>query len=61
MGSTWSGATQRAETLSPDDAWLIDFGEGWAEGWVGQGLGGTVAGDEQDVKRIMKPLGADEG
>ena len=37
-----------------DDAWLIDFGGGWTEGWVDEALADTVDGDEQAVERIMQ-------
>lgn len=40
-----------------DNAWLIDFGGGWTEGWVDGELADTVEGDEQAVERIMKFLG----
>lgn len=39
-----------------DDAWLIDFGGGWTEGWISQELAGTVEGDELAVKKIFEFL-----
>ncbi|KAF9767661.1 hypothetical protein IL306_015138 [Fusarium sp. DS 682] len=39
-----------------DDAWVIDFGGGWTEGWVDEDLSGTVAGDEIAVKKIFEYL-----
>lgn len=39
-----------------NDAWLIDFGGGWLEGWVDENLQDTVEGDKQGVKRILECL-----
>ncbi|KAH8817429.1 hypothetical protein F5884DRAFT_874470 [Xylogone sp. PMI_703] len=39
-----------------DDAWLIDFGGGWTEGWVDERLADTVEGNEQAVRNIAKFL-----
>ncbi|KAI1049835.1 hypothetical protein LB506_001910 [Fusarium annulatum] len=39
-----------------DDAWVIDFGGGWTEGWVIEELSGTVKGDELAVRKIMEYL-----
>lgn len=36
-----------------DDAWLIDFGGSWTDGWVDAELMETVEGDEQAVRRIL--------
>ncbi|KAG9249961.1 uncharacterized protein F5Z01DRAFT_667628 [Emericellopsis atlantica] len=35
-----------------DDAWLVDFGGGWTEGWVSEELADTMEGDEQAIRRI---------
>ena len=35
-----------------DDAWLIDFGGGWTNGWVDAELANTVEGDEQAIGKI---------
>lgn len=35
-----------------DDAWLVDFGAGWTEGWVSEDLADTMEGDEQAISRI---------
>lgn len=40
-----------------DNAWLIDFGGGWTEGWIDKRAADTVEGDEQAVDNIMKFLG----
>ncbi|EWG38577.1 hypothetical protein FVEG_14920 [Fusarium verticillioides 7600] len=39
-----------------DDAWVINFGGGWTEGWVDEESSGTVKGDEMAVKRIFEYL-----
>lgn len=39
-----------------DDAWVIDFGGGWTEGWVDEELSETVMGDELAVKEILEYL-----
>ncbi|KAF5611235.1 kinase-like (PK-like) [Fusarium subglutinans] len=39
-----------------DDAWVIDFGGGWTEGWVDEELSGTVEGDEVAVRKTMEYL-----
>lgn len=40
-----------------DDAWLIDFGGSWTDGWVDEDLRETREGDEQAVGRISEFLG----
>lgn len=42
-----------------NDAWLIDFGGGWSEGWVDENLQNTVEGDQQGLKRILEFLDSD--
>ncbi|PKK55005.1 hypothetical protein CI102_321 [Trichoderma harzianum] len=37
-----------------DDAWIIDFGGGYTEGWVERGLAGTKEGDLQALGRIIE-------
>ena len=44
-----------------DDAWLIDFGGGFTEGWVEEQLMDTVEGDKQALKKIMEFLRIKEG
>lgn len=39
-----------------NDAWLIDFGGGYTNGWVSKELSGTVEGDLQAVKKINEFL-----
>ncbi|KAL9112427.1 MAG: hypothetical protein Q9227_003269 [Pyrenula ochraceoflavens] len=39
-----------------DDAWLLDFGGGWTEGWVDRRLANTKEGDLQGVKRLRQML-----
>ncbi|KAK3179305.1 hypothetical protein K4F52_009208 [Lecanicillium sp. MT-2017a] len=40
-----------------DDAWVLDFGGGWTEGWLDHELAGTIEGDELAVKKIFAFLG----
>lgn len=35
-----------------DDAWLIDFGGGWTNGWVDEDLADTAEGDELAISKI---------
>lgn len=42
-----------------NDAYLVDFGGGWSDGWVHENLQETVQGDQQDLERILTAL--DEG
>lgn len=39
-----------------DDAWLIDFGEGFTQGWVDEELAETKQGDEQALNKIAQLL-----
>ena len=39
-----------------DDAWVIDFGGGYTDGWVDEELMETLEGDEQAVGRILEFL-----
>lgn len=39
-----------------DNAWLIDFGGGFTEGWVDEELSETKEGDEQALAKIVKLL-----
>lgn len=36
-----------------NDAWLIDFGGGWSEGWADENLQNTLEGDQQAVMRNL--------
>lgn len=42
-----------------DDAWLIDFGGGWTDGWVDKELADTVEGDQQALIKIDEFLKVD--
>ncbi|KAF5621987.1 kinase-like (PK-like) [Fusarium sp. NRRL 52700] len=58
IGITW-GDGKASNVLihrDTDDAWVIDFGGGWTEGWVDEELSGTVKGDEVAVRKIMEYL-----
>lgn len=58
IGVTWGDgkASNVLIDCNTDDAWVIDFGGGWTDGWVDQELSGTVEGDEVALKKICKFL-----
>lgn len=59
---TWGdGKPSNVVVDNNDDAWLIDFGGGWSEGWVDEALQNTAAGDNQAVRNITKFLGFSSG
>ncbi|KAI1167529.1 hypothetical protein F5B18DRAFT_602066 [Nemania serpens] len=39
------------------EAWVVDFGGGYTEGWVDKEFAGTVAGDLQGLAKIISFLG----
>jgi hypothetical protein len=43
-----------------DDAWVIDFGGGWTEGWVDEKLADTFERDFQAVRNIVNFLNVGE-
>jgi hypothetical protein len=60
-GLVWGDA--KAENVMIDknnDAWLIDFGGGYTEGWVDEDRAGTVEGDLQGVAKIVEHLSNEE-
>lgn len=40
-----------------DDAWVIDFGGGYTEGWVDKECSETLAGDAQELTNILRLIG----
>ena len=40
-----------------NDAWIIDFGGGYTDGWVPKDLAGTMEGDLQALGKIMEFIG----
>ncbi|EGY23841.1 hypothetical protein VDGD_05279 [Verticillium dahliae] len=40
-----------------DDAWVIDFGGGYTEGWVKKQSAGTLTGDAEGLANILKFIG----
>ncbi|KAJ4230720.1 hypothetical protein NW757_013985 [Fusarium falciforme] len=40
------------------DAWVVDFGGGYTEGWVPKMLAGTVEGDRLALEKIVEFVGA---
>ncbi|KAJ2969292.1 hypothetical protein NQ176_g8741 [Zarea fungicola] len=58
MGVVW-GDGKASNVLihrDSDDAWVIDFGGGWTDGWLSPELAGTVEGDDAAVAKIFKFL-----
>ena len=42
-----------------DNAWLVDFGGSWTDGWVDEALAETMEGDLQGFSRVMELLDGD--
>ena len=40
-----------------DDAWVVDFGGGYTEGWVEKETAGTLAGDAEGLINILEFIG----
>ncbi|KAK2613394.1 hypothetical protein N8I77_000312 [Diaporthe amygdali] len=60
MGVVWGDAKPSNIIIDlNDDAWIIDFGGSWTDGWVDEDLQETIEGDEQGVARILKLLDVD--
>lgn len=58
IGFTWGDgkASNVLINSDTDDAWIVDFGGGWTDGWVEPELSGTVEGDKLAVKKILEFL-----
>jgi len=60
-GTTWGdGKASNVVIDERGDAWLIDFGGGWTNGWVDEELMNTVEGDELAISRISQFLELDQ-
>lgn len=58
IGVVWGdGKASNVIIDEKENAWLIDFGGGWTDGWVDEELADSVEGDNQAVTRIMTFLG----
>ncbi|KAJ3490179.1 hypothetical protein NLG97_g5844 [Lecanicillium saksenae] len=58
MGVIW-GDGKASNVLihrDSDDAWIIDFGGGWTDGWLDRELSGTIEGDATVVRKIFELL-----
>ncbi|KAM0720538.1 hypothetical protein Q7P37_004674 [Cladosporium fusiforme] len=54
-GVFWGDAKPENILIDTDNnAWIIDFGGGYTEGWVDENLAGTIEGDEQGLARIIE-------
>lgn len=57
-GVTWGDAKADNVLIDVDDnAWVIDFGGGYTEGWVDKDSAGTVEGDLQGLAKMSEFLG----
>ncbi|KAI0529984.1 hypothetical protein GGR58DRAFT_494970 [Xylaria digitata] len=60
IGVIWGDGKARNVIIDEEDnAWLIDFGGGFTDGWVEKELAGTVEGDKQAVQKIVDFLGVE--
>ncbi|KAJ4395803.1 hypothetical protein N0V93_000017 [Gnomoniopsis smithogilvyi] len=60
IGVIWGDAKPSNVIIDlENDAWLIDFGGGWTDGWVDENLQETIEGDEQGVARLLRLLDVD--
>lgn len=56
-GLVWGdGKTSNIIIDERENAWLIDFGGGFTDGWVDEELAETIEGDEQAVGKIVEFL-----
>lgn len=57
LGIVWADGKASNVVIGVDNnAWLIDFGGGWSQGWVDEENSDTVRGDEQAIENIVKFL-----
>ncbi|KAI1171165.1 hypothetical protein F4777DRAFT_69087 [Nemania sp. FL0916] len=56
-GITWGDVKPNNVLIDEkEDAWVVDFGGGYTEGWVSKELTGTVAGDLEGLGKILESL-----
>lgn len=57
IGVIWGdGKADNILVDADDNAWVVDFGGSWTNGWVDKELAGTVQGDEQALRKIDRYL-----
>ncbi|KAF5685732.1 hypothetical protein FDENT_6067 [Fusarium denticulatum] len=60
-GLVWgNGKTGNIIIDEQDNAWLIDFGGGYTQGWIDEDLAETKQGDEQALEKITHLLSGSE-
>ncbi|KAI1114934.1 hypothetical protein F5Y14DRAFT_440893 [Nemania sp. NC0429] len=62
MGVIWGDVKASNVVIDEaDDAWLIDSGGGFTNGWVDRELAGTLEGDKQGLRKMIEFLKVEEG
>ncbi|KAF3214508.1 hypothetical protein TWF192_006092 [Orbilia oligospora] len=57
IGVFWGGGKPSNIIIDDNnDLWLIDFGDGWTNGWTEEMSVGTLASDKQVLEKILKYL-----
>ncbi|KAK0384643.1 hypothetical protein NLU13_8729 [Sarocladium strictum] len=60
-GRTWGDGKASSHVIidSRDDAWLIGFGAGWIDGWVGEDIADAMERDEHAISEMKEFLELD--
>lgn len=57
LGVVWGdGKAENVLIDINDNAWIVDFGGSWTDGWIQKELAGTTQGDKQALKKIIQFL-----
>jgi len=57
LGVVWGdGKAENVLIGINDNAWIVDRGGSWTNGWVHKELAGTIQGDKQALKKIFQFL-----
>src|SRR3569833_1669844 len=57
MGVIWADRKASNVIIDAKNAWLIDFGGGWTNGWVSEELTDSLEGDAQAMSWVREFLG----